>query len=116
MEKLLRTIKKFIPKFLFDALQPIYHRALPGAASAVYGNPSSKLMVIGVTGTNGKTTLVHLLTAILEAAGEPVASVSSLRFKIKGDERKNMMKMTMPGRTTLQKFLTRAVRAGCKYA
>jgi len=112
----LRTIKKFIPKFLFDALQPIYHRALSAAASAVYGNPSSKLMVIGVTGTNGKTTLVHLLTAILEAAGEPVASVSSLRFKIKGDERKNMMKMTMPGRTTLQKFLTRAAAEGCKFA
>src|SRR3989344_5681473 len=116
MNKLLRIIKKLIPKFLFSALQPFYHRTLSVAASAVYGNHSAKLKVIGVTGTNGKTTLVHLLTAILEGAGEPVASVSSLRFKIKGDEWKNMMKMTMPGRFTIQKFLTRAVRAGCKYA
>ena len=116
MDKLLRIIKMFIPKFLFSVLQPHYHRALSVAASAVYGNPSAKLKVIGVTGTNGKTTLVHLLTAILEGAGEPVASVSSLRFKIKGDEWKNMMKMTMPGRFTIQKFLTRAVSAGCKYA
>jgi len=112
----LRIIKKFIPGFLFSALQPFYHRALAVAASAIYGNPSAKLKVIGVTGTNGKTTIVHLLTAVLEATGEPVASISSLTFKIKNDEWKNTMKMTMPGRFTIQKFLKRAADEGCKFA
>ena len=116
MDKLLRIIKKFIPGFLFSALQPFYHRALAVAASAIYGNPSAKLKVIGVTGTNGKTTIVHLLTAVLEATGEPVASISSLTFKIKNDEWKNTMKMTMPGRFTIQKFLKRAADEGCKFA
>ena len=112
----MRIIKKFIPGFLFSALQPFYHRALAVAASAIYGNPSAKLKVIGVTGTNGKTTIVHLLTAVLEATGEPVASISSLTFKIKNDEWKNTMKMTMPGRFTIQKFLKRAADEGCKFA
>ena len=112
----MRIIKKFIPGFLFSALQPFYHRALAVAASAIYGNPSAKLKVIGVTGTNGKTTIVHLLTAVLEATGEPVASISSLTFKIKNDEWKNTMKMTMPRRFTIQKFLKRAADEGCKFA
>lgn len=116
MNKLFNIIKKLIPKPLFEVLSPVYHRAWSSAATAIYGNPSSKIKVIGVTGTNGKTTLVHLLTSIIEAAGEPVASVSSLRFKINKDERKNMMKMTMPGRFTIQQFLTRAVKEKCKYA
>ncbi|OGF61491.1 hypothetical protein A2662_00700 [Candidatus Giovannonibacteria bacterium RIFCSPHIGHO2_01_FULL_45_33] len=124
MESVLRLIKKIIPKPVFRFFQPYYHRALAEAAMIIYGFPSQKMKVIGVTGTNGKTTFVHLLSAILEEAGEPVASVSSLRFKIftrpdlgvKNDEWKNTLKMTMPGRFAVQKFLRKAANAGCKYA
>ncbi|MDP2668679.1 MAG: UDP-N-acetylmuramoyl-L-alanyl-D-glutamate--2,6-diaminopimelate ligase [bacterium] len=124
MDSILRFIKKIIPKPVFRFFQPYYHRALAEAAAIIYGFPSKKIKVIGVTGTNGKTTLVHLLSAILEEAGEPVASVSSLRFKIftgpdlggKNDEWKNTLKMTMPGRFAVQKFLRKAANAGCKYA
>lgn len=116
MEKFLRFMKKFIPKSVFEFFQPAYHWFLAYAAAFVYGFPSKKLKVIGVTGTNGKSTVVTMLSAILEEARESTASISSLRFKIKNHEWKNTLKMTMPGRFKLQKFLRDAASSGCKYA
>ena len=116
MDSVLRAVKSFIPEPLFKALQPAYHLFLAYSAAVVYGFPSHKLRVIGVTGTNGKSTVVHLITSILEEAGEKTASVSSLRFRVNGKEQKNTLKMTMPGRFKMQKFLRNALRSGCKYA
>ena len=65
-------IKKFIPKFLLSW----YHLGLAFLGAVMYGFPSRKLTVIGVTGTNGKTTVVNLTTGILEEAGFKVASLS----------------------------------------
>ncbi|MEO7556202.1 MAG: UDP-N-acetylmuramoyl-L-alanyl-D-glutamate--2,6-diaminopimelate ligase [Acidimicrobiales bacterium] len=53
-------------------------RAMGPAASAVYGEPSRALDVIGVTGTNGKTTITHLLGTVLEAAGRPAEVIGTL--------------------------------------
>ena len=106
-------MKKLIPKFIFT----IYHYLLALIGAVIYGFPSKKMIVIGVTGTNGKSTVVHLITEILalrQAQGK-IASLSSIRFKIGGKEEKNILKMTMPGRFKLQKFLRQAVNAGCKY-
>lgn len=104
-------IKKLIPQFVLS----FYHLVLAWIGAIIYNFPSRKLIVIGVTGTNGKTTVVHLITDILEKLNYEVASISSIRFKIKNKERKNMLKMTMPGRFKLQRFLKQAVRAGCIY-
>jgi len=82
----------------------------------VFGFPSRKIKVIGITGTNGKTTTANLSAAILEEAGYKVAVASSIKFKIGKEERENKLKMTMPGRAVLQKFLRDAVEAGCQYA
>ncbi|OGZ77905.1 MAG: hypothetical protein A2256_01680, partial [Candidatus Staskawiczbacteria bacterium RIFOXYA2_FULL_32_7] len=90
-----------------------YKLALLGAL--IYGFPSRKLIIIGVTGTSGKSTTVDLITKILERSGEKVASISTIRFKIANKEWKNNLKMTMPGRFKIQKFLRQAVNAGCKY-
>ena len=107
-------MKRFIPKFVFD----IYHYLLALTGAIIYGFPSRKLIVIGVTGTNGKSTVVHLITEILalrQTQGK-IASLSSIHFKIGDKEEKNMLKMTMPGRFKLQRFLSEAVKKGCKYA
>jgi len=96
--------------------------ALVGAV--FFGFPSNKLIVIGVTGTSGKSTTVDFITRILEESfdsaqgrsGNKVASTSSIRFKIGDKEWSNKLKMTMPGRFMMQKFLQQAVKEGCKYA
>ncbi len=105
-------IKKFIPEWLLN----IYHLILAFLGVLVYRFPSKKLRVIGVTGTNGKSTVVELTSRILEGAGYKVASLSSIKFKIGEKEWPNTLKMTMPGRFKIQKFLRQAVDAGCQYA
>ena len=104
-------IKKFIPFFLIDW----YHFSLAFLGAVIYGFPSRKVKVIGITGTNGKSTVVNLTTKILEKAGSKTASLSSIKFKIGDKEWKNTMKMTMPGRLKLQKFLRQAVNNQCQY-
>jgi UDP-N-acetylmuramyl tripeptide synthase len=104
-------MRRFIPGFVFS----IYHFLWVLMGALIYNFPSKKLTVIGVTGTDGKTTVVHLISKILEDTGFKIASLSSVRFKIKNKEWTNELRMTMPGRLKLQKFLSQAVKAGCKY-
>ncbi|MBI2637884.1 MAG: UDP-N-acetylmuramyl-tripeptide synthetase [Candidatus Sungbacteria bacterium] len=115
MNSLLRFIKRFLPASLVAFLRPSYHMSVAFLAAFFYRFPSRGLVVVGVTGTNGKSTVVELLHSILMGAGIPVASASSIRFKINDAEEQNRLKMTMPGRFALQKFLSRAKRAGCRH-
>jgi len=105
-------IKKFIPPFLLD----FYHFSLAFLGALIYQFPSKDLKIIGVTGTNGKTTTVEMISKILEEADYKVALINSVRFKIKDKEEPNMLKMTMPGRLKIQRFLRKAVNSGCQYA
>ncbi len=105
-------IKKFIPSFLLGW----YHYFLSFLAAVFYCFPSRKIKVVGVTGTNGKSTTVEMAARVLEEAGRKAASLSSIKFKIKEKEWKNMFKMTMPGRFEIQKFLKKALKSGCQYA
>ncbi len=100
---------------MINKLKNIYHLLLAWVASVFYRFPSRKIFVIGVTGTKGKSTTVELINAILEAASKKTALVSSIRFKIDKEVQKNATGMTMPGRFFLQRFLRRAVSAGCEY-
>lgn len=104
-------LKKFIPSFLLSW----YHFFLALLGAVFYGSPSHKLKIIGVTGTNGKSTVVELTAKILEQAGFKVASLSSIKFKIGDKEWENTLKQTMPGRFQLQRFLKQALNASCQY-
>jgi len=104
-------IKKFIPTFLLSW----YHFLLAFLGAVLYGFPSKKMVVIGVTGTNGKTTVVNLTTKVLEEAGYKVASLSGIKFQVREKEWPNTLKNTMLGRLRIQKFLRQAVNAGCQY-
>ncbi|MDD5750263.1 MAG: UDP-N-acetylmuramoyl-L-alanyl-D-glutamate--2,6-diaminopimelate ligase [Candidatus Pacebacteria bacterium] len=107
-----KIIKKSMPRFIIGW----YHFLTAFLGALIYGLPSRKIKVIGITGTNGKTTTANLAAATLEAAGHKVAVASSIKFKIGPDEKENKLKMTMPGRAVLQRFLKQAVKARCDYA
>lgn len=105
-------LKRYIPSAW---LQP-YHRLLSWAAATWYGHPSHELVVIGVTGTNGKTTTSYLVAKVLEASGFPTGCTTTALFKIGDTEWLNDTKMTMLGRFQLQRLLREMVTAGCRYA
>ncbi len=116
MSFMFRCIKKLIPHQIFTTLQPMYHLMLAFLAAIWYGFPSRRMVVIGVTGTKGKTTVVELLHAIFAEAGVPSASLSSYAFRINNRETRNDKKMTMPGRFFVQKFLYDAKKEKCRFA
>lgn len=105
-------IKKLIPRSILST----YHLSVALAGAALYGFPSRRIRVIGVTGTKGKTTTTEMIAAILEASGERVAVINSIRTKIGDRKERNATGRSMPGRARLQRFLRHAVRAGCSYA
>jgi len=112
---MLTRLKKFIPKKLLKIIQPIYHYLWAWSASLFYGFPSKKLIVIGVTGTAGKTSTVYLIAKMLEKSGYRTGFTSTTIFSDGQQEWLNDKKMTMPGRFFIQKLLRRMVRNGCLY-
>ena len=104
-------IKKLTPDIIWDSFH--WFVSLAGAVANKF--PSRELVVIGVTGTNGKSTVVQLAHEIFSTFGLSVASASTVRFRIKDQVEANTFKMTMPGRFALQNFLRQAAQAGCQY-
>jgi len=109
MLNFIRRIKK---KIIFQ----IYHRFLSRLSAYYYRNPSREIIVIGVTGTNGKTTTSYLISKALESMDIKTGLSSTAIFKIGEKEWLNDTKMTMLGRFQLQKMLRQMVDAGCRYA
>ena len=105
-------IKKVIPKDIWNSL----HWLVSLAGAVKNGFPSRDLIVIGVTGTNGKSTVVQILHEIFTEFGLNTASASTICFRIKDKFEVNKLKMTMPGRFALQDFLRQAANSGCQYA
>ena len=115
MEKILRVVKKLLPKKFFAILETPYHFFLAFLGAIIYRFPTQKLTLIGITGTKGKTTTAELVNAILEEAGFKTALAGTLRFKIGEKSKPNLFKMTMPGRFFLQRFFRDAVTAKCTH-
>jgi UDP-N-acetylmuramoyl-L-alanyl-D-glutamate--2,6-diaminopimelate ligase len=89
-------------------------RAMALAAAEVHHHPSRELNLVGITGTNGKTTTAYLIASIPEAAGEPVAMTGTVEYRL-GPTRQKADRTT-PEATDMQRMLRQAVEAGCKTA
>ncbi|MFA5358705.1 MAG: UDP-N-acetylmuramyl-tripeptide synthetase [Patescibacteria group bacterium] len=107
-----RLLKEIIPKQIFF----LYHYCLAILAAVVYRFPANKMIIIGVTGTSGKTTTSYLTAQLLEAAGYRVGLSSTAIFKVGNKEWLNDKKMTMLGRLQTQKLLRQMLQAGCTHA
>ncbi len=116
MNTVLYWIKRCIPVSVLNKVRPAYHFALAYLGSIIYKHPSKNLTVIAVTGTKGKSTVTELIAAILEANGHTVASLSTIQFKIGAQVKRNLFKMTLPGRFFVQRFLREAVDEKCTHA
>jgi UDP-N-acetylmuramoyl-L-alanyl-D-glutamate--2,6-diaminopimelate ligase len=101
-----------IPK----SLKRYYHCLWSVLALCRYGNASKKLVVIGVTGTDGKTTTTTLVHGILAKSGKKVAMLNGLRFVLPSKEWKNHSDNSTPGKGEVHRFLRQAVEEGCEYA
>ncbi len=81
-----------------------------------YGRPARKLIVIGVTGTKGKSTTCKYIASVLQAGGYKVGLMSTVEFQIGEKRWLNDKKMTMLGMGQIQKMISEMVNAGCQYA
>ncbi len=113
---MLAILKAIIPEQVVELFRSPYHFVLQLIAALVTGFPARRLVVIGVTGTKGKSTVADMLFAILTKAGYKTALASTIRFVTPQGEEPNTFKMTMQGRGFIQYFLARALREGATHA
>ncbi|HEV2770564.1 MAG TPA: UDP-N-acetylmuramoyl-L-alanyl-D-glutamate--2,6-diaminopimelate ligase [Solirubrobacteraceae bacterium] len=84
--------------------------AMASAAAALHGDPTARLRVVGVTGTNGKTTTAYLLRSLLEAAGRPTGLLGTVTSVVGGQEASAIR--TTPEAIDLQQTFARMLDAG----
>jgi UDP-N-acetylmuramoyl-L-alanyl-D-glutamate--2,6-diaminopimelate ligase len=87
-------------------------RALATAAAWWYGDPSMRLGIVGITGTDGKTTTAFLATAVLEAAGISTGLITTAAVKVGPDEQPNPEHVTTPEAPELQRTLRAMAEVG----
>ena len=90
--------------------------AMSPIAAAFYDFPGSKLCVLGVTGTEGKSSTVFFIWQFLRALGKKAGFISTVQYSLGGDAQNNSEHQTTPEAPIVQEKLYRMVQNGCAYA
>lgn len=96
-------------------LKNIYHFLIALIAAIRYGFPGRGMTVIGVTGTDGKTSTTHLIYHILKTSGKPVSMVSTIQAIINGKEYDTGFHVTTPSPFQLERLMREALLGGSKF-
>lgn len=115
-QKLSRVVRQYVPHSGVKAMEEAYRRGRVQAVSALYGHPARSLRVIGVTGTNGKTTTVNYINEILKEAGYTTAMFSTATIEVAGKAERNELNATVASTGEMQRFFRRAKRAKVDFA
>lgn len=107
--------KKFVPRKLFRLIEPYGHLVEAVLVNVIYGFPSRGMHIIGVTGTNGKTTTTFLIEKMLHEAGYKVGMLSTVAYGIGDDIKNQMVHMTTDEAGVLQRRLREFKRAGVQW-
>lgn len=99
------TVKKFIPTGLFPAIEPYGHLGEAVSFNALNGFPARGLKVIGVTGTNGKTTTCFMIHRMLHEAGYNVGMMTTVAYGVGDDIKPQLVHMTTQTVPVLMKRL-----------
>lgn len=110
-----KIVKKLIPSKLFKKIEPYGHFAEAILANIRYGFPARKMHVIGVTGTNGKTTTTFLIHRMLLEAGYKVGMQSTVAYAIGDDIKSKTGHMTTEKASILQGRLREFKKAGIEW-
>jgi UDP-N-acetylmuramoyl-L-alanyl-D-glutamate--2,6-diaminopimelate ligase len=116
MQNIKTWVKSVLPAGFVKTLRPLYHGCLAKAASWYYGRPSSRMIVVGITGTAGKSTTVKMLAHILNTRGRKTGFITTVSFSDGTREHINKHGLSMPGGPTLQKQLKQMRDSGCQVA
>lgn len=100
---------------MWQKVKNIYHLQQAIVANIIYEFPSNGMKIIGVTGTDGKTTTANLIYHVLHEAGEKAAVISSVGAVIDGKKFDLAFHVTTPGRFAVQSYIRQAKRKGVKY-
>lgn len=106
------VLKKVVPQKLINNF---YHKPKAVVANLRYRFPSRKLKVIGVTGTDGKTTTTNMIYKILKDSGKKVSMVSTINAVVAGKEYDTGFHVTSPSSFMIQKFARQAISSGDEY-
>jgi UDP-N-acetylmuramoyl-L-alanyl-D-glutamate--2,6-diaminopimelate ligase len=109
---MLHKIKSFFRKLTPEFILASYHYSLAVLADIYYGHPSGKLVIIGITGTKGKTSTANFVWSVLNAAKIKTGLIGTANIKLGNRELMNEFHMTMPGPFVLQKFLSQMLKEG----
>jgi UDP-N-acetylmuramoyl-L-alanyl-D-glutamate--2,6-diaminopimelate ligase len=115
MANIRTVVKKFIPKDVFRTIEPYGHLLEAVGTNIVFGFPSRKLRIIGVTGTNGKTTTSFLIHKMMVEAGIKTALMTTVAYGVDDDIHPQVEHMTTVSAPLIQKRLREFKKQGVEW-
>ncbi len=110
-----KIVKAFIPKKLFTSIEPVGHLVESMLVATRYGFPGRKVRVIGVTGTNGKTTTSFFIQRMLSESGIKTGITSTVAYGVDDDIQRQMEHMTTTKASILQRRLKKFAAQGAEW-